>query len=169
MWTIHTLQATQQQSLGELGEVRAEVEQGKITETSIEEEEEEEGSDKEKQRGGGEGGRFEEGEGELELSHSQRMNRELDAASSMLEKVTESLFAMEEVAPATGPGGRRSQLYSDQDDNHSVVNGHETAEPAGEAVKVEKRVQKDWHKSRHSTMSASISEPDLTQVHMTSL
>ena len=165
---IHTLQATQQQSLGELGEVRAEVEQGKITETSIEEEEEEEeGSDK---KGGGEGGRFEEGEGELELSHSQRMNRELDAASSMLEKVTESLFAMEEVAPATGPRGRRSQLYSDRDDNHSpVVNGHETAEPAGEAVEVEKREQKDWQQSRHSTMSASISEPDLTQVHMTSL
>ena len=76
------------------------------------------------------------------LSISQRINRDLDETAQMLEKLTQSLFSGESVA-ANGVAGSGS----------------------GESSGVVKRMRRDWGKSRHSTVSASISEPDLTQVH----
>ena len=68
------------------------------------------------------------------LSHSQRMNRDLDETSLMLEKLAQSLFPVDEVV--------------------AVADSSDAAEV----------VHREWRKSRHSTVSASISEPDLSQV-----
>ena len=70
------------------------------------------------------------------LSISEKINRDLDETAIMLEKLTQSLFPVE---MGGGVGG-------------------------GEGGGVVKRVHRDWRKSRHSTVSASISEPDLTLV-----
>ena len=70
------------------------------------------------------------------LTISEKINRDLDETAIMLEKLTQSLFPVE-----MGGGVGR-----------------------GEGGGVVKRVHRDWKKSRHSTVSASISEPDLTLV-----
>ena len=60
----------------------------------------------------------------------------------MLERLTQSLFPGE-VGVLNGGGGEGGE---------GVTGG------------VVKRVRREWRKSRQSTVSASISEPDLTQV-----
>lgn len=138
--TLHTAQKTS----GELGAVRTEVEQIKINETSIEEEEEQVHGEEEKK----------DAENKREpLSRTERMNRDLDETSLMLEKLTQSLFPVEKEVPANG---------SDLDDNSLAAVEPESSLTAA----VVKRVHTDWQKPRHSTVSASISEPDLTQVHI---
>lgn len=127
---------------GELGAVRTEVEQIKINETSIEEEEEQVHGEEEKK----------DAENKREpLSRTERMNRDLDETSLMLEKLTQSLFPVEKEVPANG---------SDLDDNSLAAVEPESSLTAA----VVKRVHTDWQKPRHSTVSASISEPDLTQI-----
>ena len=118
----------------------------KISETSIEEEEE---------NCDGEGKNAENGDQRGSLSRSQRMNRDLDETSLMLEKLTQSLcFPVEErVTVNSRDGAARSE-------------GVVVARSGTSDVGVVKRVHRDWQQSRQSTVSASISEPDLTQVLM---
>ena len=116
----------------------------KISETSIEEEEE--NSD-------GESKKTEDDEEQGTLSRSQRMNRDLDETSMMLEKLTQSLcFPVEKRVPANDDEGAGSE--------GAAVERSGTSDAA-----VMKRVRRDWQQSRQSTVSSSISEPDLTQVH----
>ena len=80
--------------------------------------------------------------GGRKLSISQKINRDLDETALMLERLTQSLFPGE-VGVLNGGGGEGGE---------GVTGG------------VVKRVRREWRKSRQSTVSASISEPDLTQV-----
>ena len=115
----------------------------KISETSIEEEEENSDGESKKTEDDEEGGT---------LSRSQRMNRDLDETSMMLEKLTQSLcFPVEKRA-----------LVNDGDGAGSKGT---TMERSGTSDAADmKRVRRDWQQSRQSTVSASISEPYLTQV-----
>jgi hypothetical protein len=131
---------------GDLGTGRVDAEV-KISETSIEEEEE---------NCDGEGKNAENGDQRGSLSRSQRMNRDLDETSLMLEKLTQSLcFPVEErVTVNSRDGAARSE-------------GVVVARSGTSDVGVVKRVHRDWQQSRQSTVSASISEPDLTQIGIT--
>ena len=133
-----------QRTLSELSEVSTVVEQVRsIDEEEVEEEEEEE---KEEERTG-------------TLSRSQRMNQELDAASSMLEQLTQSLFVMEPVSPRGHTG------FSDTEDNDSV--SAVSLQEGTPRMKRRSRTISQSEMSRHSVVSASLSEPDLTQVGLT--
>ena len=113
---------------------------------SIEEEEEEEEEEVEEEK--------EDTISDLSLTHSQRMNLELDAASTMLEKLTESLFTM-------GAKGGKTVNNVEKNDRDFTTSYQE------DAGSVERRSRMSGAQSRslrQSVMSVSLSEPDLTQV-----
>ena len=124
---------------GDQASVRAELEHSRIREMSIEEEEGSQEDEHSHRPSGGNRRKF---------SVSEKINNDLDEASAMLEKLTQSLFP-EEMGGRGGRGG-----------GGGGGGGGEGSGMAG----VVKRVHKDWRKSRHSTVSSSISEPDLTLV-----
>ena len=122
------------------GEVRADLEHSKISEIDEEEEEEEEEEPSEEYE---EEKEEEEAKRNVDMfTHSLRLNRDLDEASQMLEKLSQSLIPFQKSA-VVGDCSRQSST-----------------------VDVVKRLKKDWRKSRQSVVSASLSEPDLTQVNM---
>lgn len=115
------------------------------TDTSIEEEEELALQKKD-----------EDSEGDIEtLSRSQKMNRDLDQTSMMLEQLAKSLFPVREP--------EKSIPANDLDECGAVVGPLEMPE---DSAAVMKRVCNDWQTNRKSAVSSSISEPDLTMVCM---
>ena len=94
------------------------------------------------------------------LSRSQCMNQELDAASSMLEQLTQSLFVMDPISLRGHTG------FSDMEDNDSAL--AVSLQEGTPRVKRRSCTISQSETSRHSVVSASLSEPDLTQVGLTS-
>ena len=64
---------------------------------------------------------------DLSITHSQRMNLELDAASTMLEKLTESLFIMGSVSSWVGEKGGKAVNGVEENDHRFTTSYQEDA------------------------------------------
>lgn len=96
-------------------------------------------------------------EGDIDtMSRSQRMNRDLDKTSMMLEQLAKSLFPVREQEKSIPSSGA-----NDLDECGAVVGPLEMPE---DSTAMMKRGCGDWQPPRKSTVSSSISEPDLTMV-----